>query len=90
MSASKLHGLFLERQKKVPDFMRYFELFDALASILRQVPSHLEIDVIGRTQLLASPAFFDDGDELLGDVQATRILPTIFEPTLKFFGRIFI
>jgi len=83
VAASELNGFFLKGQKEVPDFVRHAELFDSFPSVLRKVPCHLEIDVIGRQQTLACPAFLDHGDKFLSDVQAARIIPTILEPAMQ-------
>ena len=50
------------------------------ASFLGQVVSHFEVDMVWRNGLRTRPAFFNDGDKFLGDVNAPAILPAVFEP----------
>ena len=49
--------------------MRNSELFDPIACVLREMPGNLEVDMKWRDQAVTGPALFDDGDQVLGDVQ---------------------
>lgn len=46
--------------------------------------------MVGRKQALARPAFLNDGDEFLSDVEAAGILPAILKPALQSFRRILV
>ena len=48
--------------------------------LLGQVVGHLQIDVVGRDELLACPALVDDVDQFLGDVDAPAVVPAVLEP----------
>ena len=70
MAASELDGFFLERQEEIPDLRRHPEFLDAFAGILREVPGHLQIDMKRGQKTVSGPAFLDDLDEFIRDVEA--------------------
>jgi len=48
------------------------------------------IDFVGCRWLLPRPTLFDDSNQLLRDVEAEPIFPTIFEPVSEFLAGIVI
>ena len=53
------------------------------ARFLREVIGHFEVDIIGRKQLFARPAFVDDLGQFLRDIEAPAIVPAVVEPRLQ-------
>ena len=88
--SSNPHSRFLKVKKDVLELPRNMELRESRASFLRQVIRHLNIDVVGRNQSLASPAFLNDLNQFLGDVEAEAIIPAIIEPLREFLRGIVI
>ena len=70
MPAGQLHRFFLKGQQEMPDVVRDPEFLDPFPRVLGEVPRHFEIDVVGRKQTVARPAFLNDGNEFPGDVEA--------------------
>ena len=58
------------------------ELVHPLAGLVREVVGHLEVNVVGRNEFLASPALLDDADQFVADVDTELVLPTLLEPIL--------
>ena len=90
MPAGKLHGFDLELHQFAGDIVRNPKLLDAITRIFRQMPSHLQIDVMGRNQPLSGPALLDYGNQVFRNVQAAFVLPSIFEPLDKLPSGVFV
>ena len=70
----------LKLEQPVAEVPRDPELGQAGARLVREVIRHLEIDVVGRDQIVARPALFDDVDQLARDVDAVAVVPALLEP----------
>ena len=66
------------------EFRRKREFFDAHSSFFAEMISGLEIDVVWRNLNFAGPALFNYFNELLSNINAELIVPSIFEPTGEF------
>ena len=80
MVGGDLDGGHLVIEKAIAELGRNSELRQSSPSLLRQVVSHLEIDVIGRNRNHTRPTLLDDLDQLFGDIDAPLVIPPILEP----------
>ena len=85
-----LHGRRLVIEQPVAEDGGDLELVEAGAGLTREVPRHLQVDVVRRNQLLARPALLDDLRQLLGDVDAVGVVPTILEPGGELVGGVLV
>ena len=85
-----LDGGRLKLEELVAEVCRDAKFGEAMPRLLREVISHLDVDVVRRDDLVTRPALFDDLDQLGGDVDAPAIVPAVFEPLGEFLRRIVI
>ena len=81
-----LHGRRLEVEKLVAEVPGNAKLGQAGSRLLRQVVGDLDVDVMGRNQLLSCPALLDDCGQLVRDVDAPAVVPTLLEPGDEFLA----
>ena len=74
---------FLKVEKPLPEFRRDAKLGQAGARFLGEVVGHLDVDHVRLERLFPRPAFLDDLDQLVGDVDAPAVVPAVLEPVGK-------
>src|SRR6185436_21050493 len=90
MMSSYLDCGLLEFKELIAEITRYSKLRQTRACFLRKVISHLDVDVIRRDQVFARPALVNDLNQLVRDVDAPAVVPSIFKPTGQLVARIVI
>ena len=73
-------------EQLVTEFWRDAKLRKAMPSLLCEVISDFDVDVIGRDDLVARPTLLDDLDQLGGDIDAPFIVPTGLQTILASFS----
>ena len=58
------------------------------AGFLREVVRHFDVDVIRRDQVFACPTLVENFDQLVGDLDAPAVVPSVFKPLGEFLARV--
>src|SRR6266540_2902524 len=80
MVCCDFHRSHLELKEFSGEILRQAELGEIGASLLGEVIGHLEVDVIGREDIFSRPAFFNDFQQLVRNIDAPAILSAVLEP----------
>lgn len=80
----------LKFEQGIAHVLRDGKFGQARARFLSQVVGHLDVNLIRRRALGPSPAFVDDLDEFLGDVDAPLVVPAVVEPLFQFLRGIMV
>ena len=84
MMRRDLYRLFLELEELVAEVFGNAVANDAISRFLGEMVGHLDIDVVRRDWLWASPALVDNVGNLLGDVQTPFVTPPFVKPLRQF------
>ena len=87
MSGDLYRGRLIFEQL-VTEFCRDAKFGETMPSLLGEVISDFDVDVVGRDDLVTRPTLFDDLDQLGGDIDAPAIVPLVFEPLREFLRRV--
>lgn len=76
-----LHGILLEVEEGVAKLWGKRKLLDARTCLLAQVIDRLQIYIIRWNVILACPAIVNGIYQLLGDVDAKPVVPSVIKPS---------
>ena len=88
MLRRNLDGGNLIIEQPIPEVTWDLKLCNSLARVSAQVVGHLQVDVVGRNELLACPPLLQDLRQIVRDIKAPTIVPAIAEPLLEFVGSV--
>ncbi len=80
MTRGDLNGGRLEIEELLAEIFRDAEFRQTGARFLREVISHLHVDVVRRDGLFARPAFMNDLRQLFRNIPTEAVVPTVVEP----------
>ncbi len=80
MMGRDFHGRDLEVEEPVAEVLWDGVLDDAFPRLLREVVGHLHVDMVRRDCVWPGPALVDDVGDLLRDVDAPMVGPSVFKP----------
>ncbi len=83
-------GSLLELKEAVFELARDVEFREPGSGLLGKVIRHLDIDMIWWDQIFSRPAFLDDVNEFIGDIDTEGVVPAILEPSGKLAGRVMV
>ncbi|OQA29127.1 MAG: hypothetical protein BWY57_03389 [Betaproteobacteria bacterium ADurb.Bin341] len=81
---------FLEVEESVAEIARDAELRQTGAGLLRQMVGGFDVDVVWGNCDFTRPTLIDDGDELVRDVHAKAVGPSVFKPLRKLVAGVMI
>ena len=84
MMRGDLYRSGLVFEQLISEFNGDAKFGEAMASFLGEMISDLDVDVVGRDDLVARPTLLDNLDQLGGDIDAPSIVPLVFEPIGEF------
>jgi len=90
MMGGDFNGRFLELEQFLIEFPWNTKFGKTGSCFLGEVIGHFYIDIIRRYQFFPRPAFVNNIDQLVGDIDAPAIVPAIFKPLGQFIAGILI